>query len=342
MHKYGYYKPAQAGFTLMELMVAITLGLIVSGAIAGVFLQSKTSFQQNNQIGFIQDTGRYALDTLAHELAMMDFFGGLLQPATTVAVAVDPDALHLSKMVNATGCTSPNNDGFGALGELFKLEERVVYRSGVSSSSASTTFPCMTDIDANTDVLMIKRVKGQMITAAANLEPNKFYIRTNRTDRSQFFLADSNGDGAVDVSDPNTAADEADFEYLMYLYYVDDGKLKRRKINTTLGHQHELVDETLAEGIERFHIEFGIDTDLDATADYFVSSPTAVEMRKAAVARVHVLVKGKNPVPRYNNTNAYTLGDVTVAAANDSYYRRVFSTSVYLRNTSAVSIFAGN
>ena len=62
------------GLTITELMVAMAVGLIVSAAVAGLFLQTSSSNTQNNEIGYIQDNGRYALKVLSDDLEMSNFW----------------------------------------------------------------------------------------------------------------------------------------------------------------------------------------------------------------------------------------------------------------------------
>jgi len=50
------------GFTMVELMVAITLALIVSTGVLAVFLGSRSSFQSTSGVAALADNGRFALD----------------------------------------------------------------------------------------------------------------------------------------------------------------------------------------------------------------------------------------------------------------------------------------
>ena len=43
----------------------------------------------------------------------------------------------------------------------------------------------------------------------------------------------------------------------------------------------------LAEGIEDFHVQFGIDTDADGYANQYVSSPTLAQIEGVVSARVY-------------------------------------------------------
>ena len=52
------------GFSLVELMVAITLALIVTAGVMSVFVGSKTAFQSTAGVAAVSDSGRFALNFL--------------------------------------------------------------------------------------------------------------------------------------------------------------------------------------------------------------------------------------------------------------------------------------
>lgn len=90
----------------------------------------------------------------------------------------------------------------------------------------------------------------------------------------------------------------------------------------------------MAEGVENFHIQFGIDGgDADQAADYYTGAPSATELDDAVSARIYVLIRSRQATPGYTNTKTYHLGDVAVDPnPDDGFYRRVYSTTVQLRN----------
>ena len=99
----------------------------------------------------------------------------------------------------------------------------------------------------------------------------------------------------------------------------------------------------LAEGVEYFHIQYGLDTDSpkDGIPNRYMSDPTADQVSKEAVlARIYVLVRSKTEDPEFSNNKTYHMGDRTITV-NDNYYRRIYSTQVVLRNPLHTTIFAG-
>lgn len=52
------------GFSIVELMVAVTLALVVTAAVMGAFLGSRSSFMSTSGTAAVSDNGRFALDFL--------------------------------------------------------------------------------------------------------------------------------------------------------------------------------------------------------------------------------------------------------------------------------------
>jgi type IV pilus assembly protein PilW len=65
----------QRGMTLVELMVAMLLGLVVTGVAVSVFLASRSSFKTNMAIGEVQDGSRIAFELLTRDARQASLTG---------------------------------------------------------------------------------------------------------------------------------------------------------------------------------------------------------------------------------------------------------------------------
>ena len=63
----------QSGLTLVELMVALVLGLLLLGGVTNVLVSSKQTFQANDDLGRVQENGRFALDILISDIRMAGY-----------------------------------------------------------------------------------------------------------------------------------------------------------------------------------------------------------------------------------------------------------------------------
>ncbi|HEX5353709.1 MAG TPA: prepilin-type N-terminal cleavage/methylation domain-containing protein [Rhodanobacteraceae bacterium] len=64
-----------AGFTLVELMIAMLLGLIVIAGVTSVFLAGQKSYRTNNALANVQDSSRVAFELMARDIREAGFTG---------------------------------------------------------------------------------------------------------------------------------------------------------------------------------------------------------------------------------------------------------------------------
>lgn len=338
----------QLGLTLVELMVGVVVGLMIVGVVVSVFVGANRNFTQDQLVGRMQENARHATRIIAQDLSMLGFWGPVLEPSGINAAVRDcttsPDNSNAAKCGGfyantvltmaadddcgpGTGSSTPSNWAY----EIGSFVE-VVNES--SASDAEDKFECIdgTEFLGSTDILVIKRLQGQPVDANRGEEDDdgKVFLRTN-------------GDAAMMLEydhEDSAPADAEDWEYLVRLYYVrnhflDDGDGIPTLYRKTLdGNGMETEDGGVAQGIEYVHVMFGIDTGSDGIPDYYKSQPTAVELRATVTAKVYVLARSIDPDPLYTNAKTYQLGDVTkdFSGNPDSFYRRVFTTTVAIRN----------
>lgn len=63
----------QKGVSLIELMVAMLLGLLLMGSVVGVVINSKSNFMAVRESAMLQENGRYAMDLLTREIRMAGY-----------------------------------------------------------------------------------------------------------------------------------------------------------------------------------------------------------------------------------------------------------------------------
>jgi type IV pilus assembly protein PilW len=305
--------PAQRGFTLVEVMVAVALGLIVTAAVLAIYLTSTTSYAQDERYVRMQENGRYALRVIAEDLRMADFWGKMTAPGA-IATA----------LTAASTCAASI--------DLLDAEQSLLFNR--YHSPQQTQFaPCSTVTamhESGTDMLVIKRVQKQS-GATAGLR-----LRTNGISGT-----------LLDSGTPNAAAGEADWAYQPRLYFIrsfsrdaGDGipALCRLGLAAPPDHLQLTRVDCPAEGIEDFHVVFGLDTDEDGVANRYSSSPSLDEMETVVTARVYVLARSADADAQHTDAKSFRLGDVDVAARNDGFYRQVYTTTVSLRNPASLAL----
>lgn len=100
----------QAGVTLIELMVAMVLGLLVSAGIVTVFLSTSNSNRAQTQMARLQEEGRFAITRLSDDLRMAN--GQYCDNTGGVASNTGSNGLYMD------GLRSPKVYAKGLLGAL--------------------------------------------------------------------------------------------------------------------------------------------------------------------------------------------------------------------------------
>ena len=63
----------QRGFTLIEMMIAIVIGLLLIAGTLSVFLSTKQGYRMTNGLSLMQSTGRATLDLLTNDIMMAGY-----------------------------------------------------------------------------------------------------------------------------------------------------------------------------------------------------------------------------------------------------------------------------
>jgi type IV pilus assembly protein PilW len=98
------------GFSLVELMVSIVIGLILVAGILSIFFSSKVTYTSNEKTARLQENGRTALDFLSHDLRSSGYQGCARNMSYTAAIN-SPGSLLWSFVFPIQGFES---DGAGA------------------------------------------------------------------------------------------------------------------------------------------------------------------------------------------------------------------------------------
>ncbi len=77
----------QVGFSMVELMVALVIGVILTGGVISVYISTKSSYNVSNGLGQVEQAGRSALDFI-QPAAVMAGYMGCSRPGNSIADSV--------------------------------------------------------------------------------------------------------------------------------------------------------------------------------------------------------------------------------------------------------------
>jgi prepilin-type N-terminal cleavage/methylation domain-containing protein len=183
----------QRGVTLIELMVAMALGLLIIGAVGYVYLQGSQGFRVQDAQSRMQEDARFIIDTVGRDVRMAGSFGcatprGLKPlPGGTEATSFEAIASQPIMTVDTTWLMLSGVDT--AVSDRY-IDLQYVLR-GFSPTAATTAKPLpsyvqTTSRQPNTDVLMIMRAGDDARTAIANPDLSTAEVSVSVTGDSIF------------------------------------------------------------------------------------------------------------------------------------------------------------
>lgn len=320
----------QSGFSVVELMIAMLLSMTLGVAVVSVFVNNSHSFNQDENVARMQDDAGHALRELAFDISMAGHYADLHSPQ-----AVSQDA-NLAIGVDCGPAGEVNwmyRTVEGGTGNSFSI----VAIDNATNAAATAAHSCIGagEVVPGTDVVLVKRVAG---SDSAALNAGSIYLRTNGT-VGNLFRAPWPGTPTTPVAPPS-----ADWEFRPAIYFIrpfanvaGDGipTLCRKVLR---GANPDMVTECLAAGIEDLQIEFGIDTSENGNPNVYLPNPTLAQIQDVVTARIFILARTTEIDTRYTNDKTYSVSNSGDFTPNDSFHRRVFSTSVSIQNIRSLNM----
>ena len=340
----------QAGFSLIELMIAITLGLLLLSALTAAFINSSRTRDELERASQQIENGRYAMQALSDELRLAGFWAQFnIRAAAPPTPAAMPDPCVLA--------ASPLN--LVALRDAMPLHIQGYDDGNAATAAAIAALTCsdgagalsLIDWKAGTDVVIVRRastcIKGAADCALSSAPYFQASLCNNASELGspnwfdQFRL--DTVDGNLNRTLKNCTTTQPDKrQFIVRIYFVanndasGDGipTLKRAEL---AGGSFPVV--SIAPGIENLQLEYGIDTNADGAADSMSADPgTVANWSNVVSVKVNLLARAASPTLGYTDPKTYTLGmkaDGTTAntvTPGGSYKRRVFQSEVRLYN----------
>lgn len=321
----------QAGFNLVELMIALVVGIVLMTSITTMFVDTKVSANRSSTVSSLQQQAQLALQVLVEDVRSIgswaEFSGELLTDIKT------PDTLTLTP-----GSCSLFIEATSSAVGTFSLPEWANWVE-MASAGTFTESDCINDgvdagysMAASSDVLSLARIQGNTITAAA-MKTTDYYVAVS-PQQTQLFKA-SAPNGATNI-------DNAEFyPYLHHTYFVETHATDGPRLTRFSRQGDALINDLVVNNIEAIRIDFGVDTSSprDGSADIYYRSTdndfTADMWGKNQLvsARIYVLARAINPDQTFNNDANHNLRFTPFTPTeNDNYRRFLLSTTVVIRN----------
>lgn len=327
-------RSGQAGLTLIELMIALGLGLLIVAALGYLFVGNRQAFRVQDNLARMQENGRYAMEVLGQDLRMVGYIGcaklgaqlGEVTVAATASGATAPTPANI--LVDTEG-------GLGADGILLmRVDGRgAVLTAAMTDAAAAVPIPASPwEYAAGTTFIIADCRNADIFRASAKVEKGDTNIEHK----------EKNSDGSITY---NTD------KHLSKAYGADAMVFPFQSIGYSIGTNpagnpalYRAVDGTgqeLVENVKDMQIVYGVDTDGDGAVNAYVRADQVTKWEDVLAVRVSLLLRSPEakiatgPPSVFWDTNNDGGNDFDAATDADAQARRllyVYTSTFGLRN----------
>jgi type IV pilus assembly protein PilW len=328
------------GLSLVELMVALAVGLLLTAAIMQIFLSTKNTYRIQESMARLQENGRFAVSYLVTDLRMAGYMG-----------CGNIDRIPIN--IIASGLT---NTSFGS----------DVIIGGLNNVGPTNAWSAV----AGTDTLIIRkaasgsmRLTGNLGTVNANIQVSSNTSGVKAGDilfisdclNADIFKASSVSDGtgtitmahasSTNSSNNLSKAYGSEAEVLLFesvAYFIrdsgrttsDGGAIRSLYVQRETGNTAEAATAyELVEGVQDMQVEYGVDTSGNGFADAYYTANNVTDWAKVVSARFSLLLQGvEGKVLGSSGAMVQALNYNGSAIAADGRLRQVFGSAVAIRN----------
>ena len=341
-----------SGFSVIELMIAMVIGLVLMTGLISVFLANNQSARLNQAIGNIQEDARFALETIARDIRMAGFQGcteaadyplnviAIDAPIDDTSVGLNSSFIWLSKAVSATNWVpdipwgssfSPPTSYPAVTGTdvlALQLGDANAYSMDVPVGVTSANAAGLIQIEADPEDVNISTGDLAMISDCQG--GDLFHVTdTTAVGSSALQIAHSAGSSTNSSDDLTRAYGTSDtllrqtmvMRFNANIYYVGDTGLVNVSGDaiSALYLQSYPFDTSnppveLAQGVEQLAISF---TQVDDTGNVrnVSAGDTAFEPASVQAVRIGLLLSSYELVANDNDTKTYNIAGQSVVPA---------------------------
>lgn len=176
----------QQGFTIVELMIAMVLGLLLALAMGQLFVGNKQSYRYQDALSRIQENGRFALERLSRDARMAGQLAGCLSQGDMVSNVLNSS--YASRFLDADTPSSGVKTDSSIVGLYGANGSGGTFTPTLDSSITSAISTNGQTLDNNSDVLTLRLGVGLPVpvTAAQSAATAPLDVPANDLQQGQF------------------------------------------------------------------------------------------------------------------------------------------------------------
>ncbi|GAB4355905.1 MAG: PilW family protein [Methylohalobius crimeensis] len=340
----------QRGISLVEIMVSLVSGLILTAGVIQIYTANKQTYRVNDASARIQENVRFAMELLARDLRMAGY-DGCAGSARILVNTLNDTSSFLYNFDNAIYGFEATSDSAwtpavdpsitSPLGGRDIVSIRGTFGGGVAiTGQPKSPNPSSPDYDPDVCKTSSSFAADLKVSDASEFDDGDIVIAGNCSRASIFQITNVNlgenvvhntGAGSPGNATKNLGACYAGKGSLTKIttrsYYIRNNAAGVPALYRKDGTRDA---EELVAGIEDMQILYGVDTDGDESANQFLRANDVTDWSRVTSARISLLLRSSEDNIT-TDSQSYTYNGSTSTPA-DRRLRRVFTTTISLRN----------
>lgn len=320
----------EMGFSVVELMVAITIGLFLVAAVAGLYVSNLFAFRAQDDDSRLEETVRAALDVIGYHVRLAGFVDVATDPSSVQDVTSPSNVSWFKKQDGSTD--DMLSKFFGGAAQYHTLGDKihaVAGCEGLFDSTSFTTYPWACSATAGSSSITL----SYQVQPSTHDAPGTVRAVVNYLDSLGAYSASTGAGGDCGGNDVNAATASPQGPLAINRFYVD----ATNKRLMCLGNGDPASPKAIAEGVEDMRILYGIipatvvlTKPMDASVGRYVTAPSVTDWSNVLSVRVCLQFVSSANVAR----SAATYIDCSGVAhtATDGRRRRIARATFALRN----------
>lgn len=340
-----HHKVKQQGFSLVELMVAIVLGLILVAGVIELFVNNRQVYRVQDAQSRLQENGRYAIKILSQSIERAGYLGCATRSALNITNVLNTPNAYLWDITTpiegqeATGANSWTPAADASITQPVGGSDILTIRTIEPPELRVVTHPT-TGLPGSADITVNGSnglATGDIVLAHDCVAGAIFEI-TSATP-SNGTLAHAQGAGTSKTPGNATATLGYNFgagwvnKIATNSFYI---RLRENAPIPSLYRKTAGEDAVeLVEGIESLQIRYGVDTSGNGSIDAYETAENVGNWNNVVSVRISLLMVSVENNLTVNGRQAESFdvnGQVIEIDENDRRLRRVFTRTVTLRN----------
>lgn len=356
MKNYPANQRNQHGFTIVELMVAATLGLLILSGAISMLVSNKRIYTEQDEMGRLQENARFAIDLLVRDIRMAGYAGCADDISGVVNhVNGSNNVTDIHYFIAVEGSENAGNwlpgNSTDQVGNMIANSDGITVRY-LDPTSIFVVDPVVTVANARIHTTTDSGLElGDIISIADCSSADVVVITSNPTtpacNSAINPACDSNFDhniGNVAGAQPGNRLrdlsktynnDARILKFYAARYFIGDdanGNPVLRRMTGVNKDDGAALVEDLVEGVENMQILYGEDTDNDVVADIYRNATTVVDWDNVVSVRLSLLFRTVDEYGAEVFQNNLDLLGTIINPPDDRRRRRVFTTTVQIRN----------